>query len=90
MLDYVDDDLYLVDEDVERENDNENGEVEAENEETQTIIGNETAQPKITMPSLMNICEDPLINNNAKFLNALKHVFGCNETNGILKRHIKI
>ena len=40
LLDYVDDDLYLVDEDVERENDNENGEVEAENEETQTIIGN--------------------------------------------------
>ena len=44
LLDYVEDDLYLVDEDVqheiesnESESDNKNGEVDEENEETQTI-----------------------------------------------------
>ena len=85
-MDHVEGDLYLVDEDVERESesdesesDNKNGEVEVENEKTQFIIGNETAQPEITIPSLMNACTAPLINKDAKFLDALKDVFESNE-----------
>ena len=74
LLDYDEDDLYLVYEDVERESEsderesgNENGEVEAENKETQIIIWNETVQPKVTISSFMNVCDDPLIKNDAKF-----------------------
>ena len=61
---------FLVDRESksdERVSDNENGEVEAENEETQTIVGNETALPKVTISSLMNVCDDSLINKNTTF-----------------------
>ena len=61
---------------IEIESDNENGEVEAESEETQTIIGYETAQPKITISTWINVCTDPLINKDEKFFDAI---------NGIIK-----
>ena len=42
-----------------------------------------------TIPSLTNVCDDPLINKDMKFLDALQSVFEANETSVILKPHIQ-
>ena len=52
-------------------------------------IGNEAAQPKVCIPHLMNVCTDPLINEDAKFLDALKDVSEGIETSDIFIPHIK-
>ena len=38
-----------------------------------------------TIPSLENVFDDPLINKDAKFLDALQNVFEANETSVIFK-----
>lgn len=52
-------------------------------------FGNELAQPKVTTPSSMNVCADPLINKDAKFLNALEDVFESNKMSDIFKPYSK-
>ena len=41
------------------------------------------------IPSLTNIFDDPLINKNAKVLDAFQNVFEANETSLIVKPHLK-
>ena len=67
--------------------DNANEEVAAENQSTPTIR-NDVPKPK-AIPSLMNICDDPVIKKDAKFLDALQDVFESNEISHIFKLHPK-
>lgn len=39
-------------------------------------VENETAQSKV-IPSLTNVCADPLTNKDAEFFNALQDAFSC-------------
>ena len=42
-----------------------------------------------TIPSLTNVTDDPLINKDLKFSDALQNVFEANETSVIFKPHLK-
>ena len=86
----VDDDPYLLfeehDENINEENESdneENSEVETQAEIASTVEIAETATSSNT------ITDDPLINKDAKFLDALQNVFEANETSVIFKPHLK-
>ena len=96
MLDYVEDDPYLLfeekDENINEENesdDEENSEFERQAEIASTVEIAGTATSSNTIPSLTNVTDDPLINKDAKFLDALQNVFKANETSVIFKPHLK-
>ena len=46
-------------------------------------------QNNCNLPSQMDVCANPLINKDAKFLDALEDVFESNEISDIFKPHIK-
>ena len=94
LLDYVDDDPYLFDDDDddsiecdENGSDDKNDDTEEAQDESAVIAA--TAEPSRAIPSLFNICSDPSINQDAKFLDALHDVFEQNETSTVFKTHIK-
>ena len=96
MLDYVEDDPYLLfeenDENINEENesdDEENSEVETQAEIASTVEIAGTAASSNTIPSLTNVTDDPLINKDAKFLDALQNVFEANEASVIFKSDLK-
>ena len=95
LLDYVEDDPYLNDENDENINeenesdDEENSEVETQAEIASTVEIAGTATSSNTIPSLTTVTDDPLINKDAKFLDALQNVFEANETSVIFKPYLK-
>ena len=98
LLDYVEDDPYVIDEgdhtnlsdgiNEESGSDDENSIVEAQTEATPTVELATEAHSK-TIPSLANISDDPLINKDAKFLDAFQNTFEANETSVVFKPHLK-
>ena len=96
LLDYVEDDPYLLfeenDESINEENesdDEENSEVETQAEIGSTVEIAVKATSSNTIPSLTNVTDHPLINKDAKFLDALQNFFEANETSVIFKPHLK-
>ena len=84
LLDYVEDDPYLFEEieengnwtdetSDESGNDDDNNDVQMQTEPAVEVITQ--ANSSSTIPSLTNVCDDPLINKDAKFLDALQSVF---------------
>lgn len=99
LLDYVGDDPYLIDkgdddtnlsDEISKESGSadENSIAEEQIEDTSTIELATVAQSKM-IPSLVNVSDDPLINKDAKFLDAFQNVFETNETGVFLKPHLK-
>ena len=88
-MNYVEDDSYVIDEgnntnlsdgiSEESRSGDENSIVEAQTEATPTVELATPAQSK-TIPSLANISDDPLLNKDAKFLDAFQNAFEANET----------
>ena len=96
LLDYVEDNPYLLfeenDKNINKKNesdDEENSEVETQAEIASTVEIAGTAASSSTIPSLTSVTDDPLINKDAKFLDALQNVFEANETSVIFKPHLK-
>lgn len=96
LLDYVEDDPFLFeDEDSNEtdgtsdESDGEQNDAETQHEIPSTVGVEATANPSNTIPSLANVSDDPLINKDAMFLDALQKVFEENETSVIFKPHLK-
>ena len=96
LLDYVEDDPYLLfeenDENINEENesdDEENSEVKSQPEIAPTVEIAGTATSSNTIPSLTNVTDDPLINKDVKSLDVLQNVFEANETSVIFKPHLK-
>ena len=96
LLDYVEDDPYLLfeenDENINEENESdgeENSEVKSQPEIAPTVEIAGTATSSNTIPSLTNVTDDPLINKDVKSLDVLQNVFEANETSVIFKPHLK-
>ena len=96
MLDYVEDDPYLLfeenDENINEENesdDEENSELETQAEIASTVAIAGTATSSNTIPSLTNVTDDPLINKDAKFLDLKKKKAAFYEARRSVKKRIK-
>ena len=94
LLDYVEDDPYLFEDDESKTNEtpDESGSESDDDVETQPETSNQTTVETARsskIPSLTNITEDPLINKDAKFLDALQLVLEENDTSVIFKPHLK-
>ena len=98
LLDYMEGEAIFYDDEAEQEEEGENepttsdGESEDENEtaeeETDQAISTGHATPSTSISSLVNICDDPQINKDAKFLEDLQNIIQNHETSVQFKPHL--